>query len=145
SASAGGHLQAGVDHAGEEAVFERLMEVAHFPKFFLDPAIFDEFLESLQLSGRDVICLEGFESGLGGKHAGFECEVDSLQAHRVEEPCRVSNDHASIEVVLGQRPVATLWNRLRAIRVKRASFKDASDVRMRFELLKALVWIESRV
>src|SRR5438093_11265837 len=100
------------------------MEVTHFPKFFLDPAIFDEFLESLQLPRRDVICLEGFESRLRGEHAGLECEMDSLHAHRVAESCRVSNDHAAIGVVLGQRPVATLGNRLRAKRLRLASFKD---------------------
>ena len=51
AASAGDHLQPGVEHAGEHAVFESLMQVANFPELFLDPAGFNFLLELAEHRG----------------------------------------------------------------------------------------------
>src|SRR5271167_4953959 len=42
-------LNAGVEHAGEEAVFEALVEIAYRPQLRFDPTFLDAVLESLQL------------------------------------------------------------------------------------------------
>ena len=45
TAAAGDHLKARMNHARDKSMFEALMEVAHLPKFFFDPALLDQFFE----------------------------------------------------------------------------------------------------
>src|SRR5215467_10218953 len=46
--AAGELLNAGVNHATPEAVLEALMEVAHFPELFPNPAVLNSLLERAQ-------------------------------------------------------------------------------------------------
>jgi len=67
-----------VDEAGKLAVREALMEVADFPQFFFDVAIFDFGLESAERFGGSIAGFERFEGGFGGKHSTFYREVNAF-------------------------------------------------------------------
>ena len=145
AAPTGHHLQTRVDHSREKAVLERLMEIPHLPQLFLDPALFDEVLEPAQPLCRKIIRLNRFIRCLGRQHAGLECKMNSFQPHRIQEAGGIADNQSAIEVILRQRPITAFRNRLRAVGIQRTAFENTSDVRMRFEFLKALVRIEARI
>src|ERR1700757_1431608 len=85
-------LQAGVEHAGEKSLFKCLMEVTHLPQFFFDPAGVDFFLELAERRGGGIAFRERIEGRLGGEHAALDGEVNALQALRVHEARRVTEN-----------------------------------------------------
>ena len=71
AATAGDELQAGVEEAAVESVFEGLVEIADGPEFFLDVACFDFFREGAERFRGSVAGFQRFENGFGGEHAGL--------------------------------------------------------------------------
>src|SRR6185295_20097569 len=70
---------------------------------------------------------------------------NSLQAHGIQEPCRIADDHSPIEIVLRLRPVATLRNGLCAVGMYSAAGEQVANKRMVLEFLKSLVRIRFRI
>src|SRR5882757_7363758 len=78
AASASNLLKCSVDEAGKLAVREALMEVADFPQFFFDVAIFDFGLEGSERFGGCISGFERFESGFGREHSTLYREVNTF-------------------------------------------------------------------
>src|SRR5436305_1697942 len=108
-------LQSGMEHAFEEAVLEALMEVAHRPQLFPDPAPVHALLELAERIDGVVAGVERIECGLCREHAALDRQVDTLQPLRIEEAGRVAHDHPAIATDGRDRPPAAIWQRLRAI------------------------------
>ena len=121
--SAGHQLQSGMKHSRNEAALESLMEVSNLPELFLDPACLHEFLKFPEACGRDIIRLKCFRGSLRGQHAALDREMDSLQPHRVQETCGISDDQSAIEVVLRLRPIAAFRDCLRAVGMETAALQ----------------------
>ena len=78
AASAGDLLDSGVDHAAPEAMFEALMEVANFPQFVFDPAVFNFLLIRAKRGSREIIFLQSFECSFGGQHSALDRQMNSF-------------------------------------------------------------------
>ena len=145
AASAGNHLQPGVEYPGEHAVLKSLMQVADFPELFLDPAGFDFLLIVAEHRCGEIIFLQSLKRSLGREHPALDRQVNSLQPRRIQEPRRVAQQHPPIARHRRNCPPSAIRHRLGPVADHLAALKQLRDPRMPLELLQHALRIEPRI
>ena len=78
AATAGDELQAGVEEAAVESVFEGLVKIADGPEFFFDVALLDFFGEGAERFRGSVAGFQRVENSFGGEHAALHGHVNAF-------------------------------------------------------------------
>ena len=126
-------------------MLESLVQVAHLPEFFFDPARFDFLLELAQHRRRRIVFLQRFKGRLRGEHPALDRQMNSLEPRRIQEAGRVAEDHPSIARDRRNRPPAAVRHRLRAVADHLAALEQLRHKRMPLELLQHALRIEPRI
>src|SRR5688572_2603536 len=123
----------------------RLVEVADLPHLVSYPGIFDALLEGRELRDREVVLLEAFEDRFSGQHSRFDRQMDSLQAHGIQEAAGISDQKPAFEEGFGHRKPSAFRNGLGAVGDYLRTFEPARDLRMKLESLELGVRIILRM
>src|SRR5271166_2633949 len=143
AASAGELLDACVEHAGEEPIFEALMKVAHWPKLALDPALLDAVLKRLEHLQREVVLRHAVKGSLGRQHSALDSEMNSLQPLRIQKASGIAEHHPSVSRQRRNAPPAAVGQRLRAVAHHLSAFQKLGDEGMLLEFLQYVLRVEA--
>ena len=138
-------LDAGVEQAGEQAVLESLVEVAHAPELGGGPRVLDAPLVAGEALRREVAGQQALEQRLGGEHARLDREVDALEPGAVQESARVAAQEQAVGRELRHRPPAALGDRLGAVGDRLAALEQRPHQRMGLEALEVGVRVAGRI
>src|SRR5215813_5191515 len=91
------------------------MEIAYFVKLVVDVALFDQFIEPLQLRAIETSREQRLEDRLGREHSRFHGHVNAFEPLRIKEAGRIADDQKSVAVIFRLRKQAAFGNSLRAV------------------------------
>src|SRR4030095_15330937 len=94
----------------------RLVEVAYLPHLIANPGLLHAFLERSKLRRGEIILLQTFEDRFRRQDSGFDREMNSFQAHRIQESTGVPDQEPAFEPWLGHREPSAFGNRFAAVR-----------------------------
>src|SRR6185369_15164832 len=95
--------------------------------------------------GAGITGTHGVERTLGGEHAGTHCQVNALEAYRIQESTRIASDQHAVGVYTRDGVPASFRQRLGAVANELSLLEQRRDERMLFEVLKDDVRIEHRI
>src|SRR5690349_21850669 len=121
------------------------MKISDEPKLLLEPTLFHFCRVCGEFCRRCISGAKGLIDRLRGQHSTFDRGVNSLQALRIQQACRVTDNQAAIKIAARHRIPTAVGNRLRAVANKGAAFQDPFHKWMRFEFLEGFMRIEERI
>src|ERR1019366_1645655 len=128
-----------------KAVLESLMKIPHRPQLFLDPALLDLARKRRERFRRSVSYFKRIEDRLRGEHPALDGRVDALEALRIKQAGRISDDQPAVHVSARHGIPAAVGNRLCSVTHQLAALQNALEERMRLVLLKRFVRVETRI
>src|SRR5271157_919270 len=143
--SAGELLNAGMKHAGEEAVLESLMEVTHRPQFGLDPTFLDAILEGLQRLKRKIVFHHAVEGSLRRQHSALDRQMNPFEPLRIQESGGVSEHHPAVARERRNAPPTPVRQGLRAVADHLSILQQLGDEGVLLKFLQHALRVEARI
>src|SRR6202023_1308538 len=112
------------------------MEIAHFPQLIFDPAGIDALLILPEPGFAEIVFEECGKSCFCGEHSALNGQVNALEALRVQEAGRVTDDHPAVAGERRHGEPSAIGKRLGAVPDHLAATQHAGDEWMGLEYLQ---------
>src|SRR5271157_589887 len=143
--SSGELLNASMKHAGEEAVLESLVEVAHRPQLGLDPTSLNAVLEGLQHLKRKIVVHHAVEGSLCRQHSALDREMNSFKPLRIQESGGVAQHHPAVARERRNAPPPPVRQGLRAVADHLSTLQQLGDEGVLLKFLQHALRVKARI